>query len=134
MAGRNGGSAGAAVIGSAGSASSSISHDVSRCMPCQAAQAFTGMLEACCTADQKCGVDVSGFTTTPSCAEQNAPGAQSAACPSADYMGFFTIPGCCAANGICGLLIQQLAPLGCAQGSDLASTFGIADTKTRCTP
>jgi hypothetical protein len=136
--GRNG-TAGATMTGGlagagAGPTTGGVSHDVSRCMPCQAADSVTGTLEACCTADQKCGVDVSGFTTTPMCAEQNAPGTESAACPSANLMGFVNVPGCCGADGICGLLLTQFGPLGCAHGSAVSMLFGTADTTTRCTP
>jgi hypothetical protein len=125
MAGRGGGTAGA---------SSAVSHDVSACMPCQAAMGLVGTLEACCTTAGKCGVDISSFSGQASCAQQNAPGNQTMACPSTSLMGIATIPGCCGADGVCGLVIMQLAPLGCVHASDLGSLVSVPGPPMRCTP
>jgi hypothetical protein len=101
-----------------------VSHDVSACMPCQAAMGLTGTIEACCTVDKKCGLDLSSMNPQAGCVQQNAPGTQTMSCPTASYMGFVTIPGCCGADGRCGLVIQQLAPLGCVKESVVGPLIG----------
>jgi hypothetical protein len=114
-----------------------ISHDVSACMPCQAAMGLTGTVDACCTANNRCGVDLSSLTGQALCVEQNAPGTQTMACPAASYMGLVSIPGCCRADATCGLVIQQLAPLGCAPAGSVSmligDTSGATAGVTRCT-
>ena len=116
------------------------SGNVTACSPCADAMSMFGTAPACCTADKKCGVDVSGLTGAqgggqgggrgggrgggqtagaPKCLQQNAPGTLDTNCPAYDYMGVFMIPGCCKANKTCGVMIRMLAPVGCVEPTDL---------------
>jgi hypothetical protein len=129
-AGRGGVTAGT----NGGQPAGGASQNVSACMPCQDAMGLTGTLAACCTTTGTCGVDFSAFSGQAGCVQQNAPGGQTMACPSTSLMGFVTIPGCCGADGVCGLVIQQLAPLGCAHASDLGSLVTVPGPAMRCVP
>ncbi len=123
-----------ATSGTAAAAAGPVSHDVSACMPCQSSMGFTGTLEACCTAAGRCGLDVSSLTGESMCAEQNAPGTQTMACPSTSVMGFLSLPGCCRPDGTCGFVIDQIAPLGCVDSASVAKSLGMAaGTVTPCT-
>ena len=108
-----------------------VSQDVTTCSPCPPAMGIGGALEACCTADNQCGVDVTMLTGTAMCVQQNGPGAQSSECPTGDYMGFVSVPGCCKPDGTCGVVIQQLAPLGCVSVDALGGLITTMQTSNQ---
>jgi hypothetical protein len=85
------------------------------CSPCSGAMgSMGGMLSACCTQDNQCGVDIGSIVGQDSlCARQNAPGTESMDCPSYTFQGNFQLTSCCGADGLCGVFIRQTAPLGC---------------------
>ena len=66
----------------------------------------------CCTADNKCGLDISALGFGDGCAEMNAPGKVNTACPGMTIGGFLPLEGCCTPAGKCGLL-DTFAGLGC---------------------
>jgi hypothetical protein len=72
---------------------------------------FGVALAGCCTADDKCGLDLAsvGFG---GCEESNAPGAANASCPSQTIAGILPLSGCCKPNGTCGAL-DTFIGLGC---------------------
>ena len=130
-----GGMSGAGNTGSGGSAQSGGaggSGNVSACSPCADAMSMLGTAPACCTTDNKCGVDISGLAGGQGggqgggrggggtmCLQQNAPGTLDTSCPAYDFMGAFMIPGCCKPNKTCGVMIRMLAPLGCVEPTDV---------------
>jgi hypothetical protein len=65
----------------------------------------------CCTDDDKCGLDVGSLGFGEGCAELNAPGTPSEACP-AQSLGGFEVGGCCKPDGTCGV-DGALVGLGC---------------------
>lgn len=79
---------------------------------CNGTNIFGVALAGCCTADDKCGVDLAsvGFGTT--CQEANAPGKANNACPSQTVAGILPLSGCCKPDGTCGAL-DNLFGLGC---------------------
>lgn len=82
---------------------------------CEGASSMFGTTPACCTADDRCGLDFSALGLTE-CLERNAPGPVDSACPGADLFGLISFPGCCARDSMCGLRIDSFLPLGCVSG------------------
>jgi hypothetical protein len=70
---------------------------------------------ACCTPDDKCGLDLSALGLS-SCAEMNAPGKADPACPSQSLLGFLTFEGCCREDNTCGAM-DTFAGLGCVSSA-----------------
>jgi hypothetical protein len=77
---------------------------------CAAGSLLGTMLPACCTSDDKCGLDLSAFGST-SCVEKNAPGSIDTSCPDRSF-ALFALPGCCRSDGICGGMDTSVG-LGC---------------------
>lgn len=124
-----GGSAGTAGSGGRAPAGQPVFDDVSSCAPCMGSDGMSGALEACCTADGACGLDISPFSGgAPQCVPQNAPGVESSACPAYTFGGTFALTSCCSEDGLCGVFIMQTAPLGCVDPAllgDLVSPAGM---------
>jgi hypothetical protein len=116
----NGGAGGTRSAGGSGATSVSCGSD-----KCPGGNVFGQALPGCCTSDNKCGMDVASLGFGAGCAEMNAPGAVSAACPSQNLGGFLPLDGCCRPDGTCGVL-DTFAGLGC-------TNVGATQT-TRCTP
>lgn len=125
----SGGAGGSSNAGAGGSKSSGGSDSTGSgdCVAadCPGVSLFGAMAAGCCTADGKCGADVSGLGLGDGCAEMNAPGDPDSACPSQSLGGFFTLEGCCRPDGQCGVL-DTFAGLGC-------TTVGATGT-TSCEP
>lgn len=114
----NGGSGGRGGSGGSGNTGTTLTCGDKACPP----PAFFGM--PCCTADDKCGLDVSALGFGEGCLEMGAPGTPNDACPSTS-LGGFPVAGCCTPEGKCGL-DATLAGLGC-------TTVGSAEGMT-CQP
>jgi hypothetical protein len=114
------------------------SEDVSSCSPCESISGSLGGVPACCTDDNQCGADLSALGGSAGCVDREQPGSMSNECPSISIMqGGFDIPGCCRANGRCGITIMRLAPLGCVEPGvveDLLMFDSPAGRPGRCTP
>jgi hypothetical protein len=67
---------------------------------------------SCCTESNTCGLTLAALGVA-ACFELDAPGTETADCPSAMLGQGFTLPGCCTPDGICGALDEFLG-LGCA--------------------
>jgi hypothetical protein len=85
---------------------------IGKCMGCVPGN-LLGFLQvpACCTTDNKCGLDLSALGMT-GCAEANAEGSANAACPAQSVGGFLTFEGCCRPDKTCGSL-DNILGLGC---------------------
>ncbi|HET8933101.1 MAG TPA: hypothetical protein VFN67_06680 [Polyangiales bacterium] len=116
--GARGGSGTRAGSGGSGNTGTTVSCD-KEC----SGSAFLGT--PCCTADNKCGFDLSALGFGEGCAEMNAPGKANASCPGMNLGGFLPLEGCCTPDGKCGLL-DTFAGLGC-------TTAGSAEGMT-CQP
>jgi hypothetical protein len=102
--------------------------DVSSCQPCAGAEGSMGALEPCCTADGECGLDIGAINGLgPTCAQQNAPGAESMSCPAYIFGENFDLTSCCGADGFCGVMIVMTAPLGCVDPRLLGDLVSAAD-------
>lgn len=128
LVGGRGGSGGGGAAGQAARAGSSASsagrgggNATLSCAgkTCMGGNVFGVALPGCCTADDKCGIDLAavGFG---GCEEANAPGAANAACPSQTIAGILPLSGCCKPNGTCGGL-DTFVGLGCISVSGAAS-------------
>ncbi|HKP62777.1 MAG TPA: hypothetical protein VJV78_38840, partial [Polyangiales bacterium] len=64
-------------------------------------------LRACCLDEAKgtCGI-ASGNRCTP-------PPTPAEGCPTLDFPGFFTLPGCCTSRGMCGIDATMFGAPGC---------------------
>ncbi len=112
--GSGGAGSGAGGAGDGGGTGQPIFGNVSSCAPCAGAEGSMGALQPCCTADGECGLDIGALNGQgPTCARQNAPGMESMSCPEYVFQGNFMLTSCCGADGFCGVLIMQTAPLGC---------------------
>jgi pilus assembly protein FimV len=110
--------------GAAGRAGAAGGGTALGCGTCAAANLFgIIMAPACCTTDNKCGLDLTSLGSAM-CVEQNAPGTLDPSCPSGAVMGVM-LQGCCRANGECGTQDTYLG-LGC--------TVSTSGTTTTCTP
>jgi len=110
----SGAGSGAGRAGNGGGTGQPIFGNVSSCAPCSGAEGSMGALQPCCTADGACGLDIGELTGQGrTCARQNAPGMESMSCPEYVFQGNFMLTSCCGANGFCGVMIMQTAPLGC---------------------
>jgi hypothetical protein len=103
----------------------------------------TPCIEACCTADNKCGASAKITAYTPgiglmvivatTCTERDQPGIESEACPKFfetfesviedagpmnwDSLESLDFAGCCRSDGTCGYLVSMTG-LGCASVAD----------------
>jgi len=123
----------------------------------------TPCVEACCTADSKCGASAKITTYTPgiglmviiatTCTERDQPGIESEACPKFfeafeavledagpmnwDSLESLDFAGCCRSDGTCGFLVS-LAGLGCEPAADtraMLSFAGLTDAGVKkCIP
>jgi hypothetical protein len=81
------------------------------CGTCASANLFGFiMAPACCTADAKCGLDLTSLGGA-ACVEQNVAGTLDPNCPAGSVMGVM-LQGCCRADGTCGAMDTYLG-LGC---------------------
>jgi hypothetical protein len=110
QAGRSGvaGGAGRAAGGSGGGAAAVSCGGAT----CPGTNIFGVALPACCTTDDKCGVDLASVGFAATCQEANAPGNANPACPSQTVAGILPLSGCCRPDGTCGAL-DNLFGLGC---------------------
>lgn len=119
--GSRGGRGGTGGSGGSGNSANSVSCD----KQCAASMVLGVAVPACCTDDNKCGLDLSGLGIGEGCAEMNAVGSANAACPAVNLLGFYPLEGCCRPDGKCGVL-DTFAGLGC-------TTAGAAEGMT-CQP
>jgi hypothetical protein len=96
VAGRGGAAGGGTVLG---------------CGTCAPANLFGFiMAAACCTSDNKCGLDLTSLGSAM-CVQQNAAGTLDPNCPAGNVMGVM-LQGCCRPDGTCGAMDTYLG-LGC---------------------
>ncbi|HEY2734090.1 MAG TPA: hypothetical protein VGI70_08895, partial [Polyangiales bacterium] len=87
-AGRAGSAAAAGRGGATGGSSGAAGGTALSCGTCASANIFNILpVSACCTSDNKCGLDLSSLGIAM-CVEQNAPGTLDANCPAGMTMGF----------------------------------------------
>lgn len=102
--GGSGGTAGAAGTGGTGGAPMCVVDE------CEAAPGGLPIpIEVCCTDEEECGLSVS--LLGDECLPRDAPGVPDSDCPS-QSMGPITFPGCCNADGVCGVQ-DSFIGLGC---------------------
>lgn len=140
-AGSGGTDAGAA--GSGGAAGSDAGGSVTCGSSSCASFSYQGLitLAGCCTGpnNDKCGSDLSQVhqfvPQIPSgCEEHNQPGIPDNNCPTVSLGGQFSAPGCCRANGVCGVMIDLSQAGGPNFGCVDASSAMDGGTPQSCSP
>jgi hypothetical protein len=111
-------------IGAAGRGGAAGGGTMLSCGTCAPANLFGFiMAPACCTSNNKCGLDLSQLGSA-TCVEQNAAGTLDPSCPTASVMGVM-LQGCCRPDGTCGAMDTYLG-LGC--------TAATSTETVTCTP
>jgi hypothetical protein len=111
-------------IGAAGRGGAAGAGTMLSCGTCAPANLFGFLMApACCTSNNKCGLDLSSLGSA-TCVEQNAAGTLDPSCPAASVMGVM-LQGCCRPDGTCGAMDTYLG-LGC--------TAATSTETVTCTP